>query len=367
MKFSIPTKSLAAALATLKPIAKPNTTHVILGNACITANKDTITLLGMDLEKQLTITLPATVKEKGSTTVPMNKLHESVSKMRSPDCAIESNEKNEMTVRSGSAVTKLLGLPMDELPQRIEVQEGEGITIEAKQFNAFMSSALIHANSDTDSRAIMCSVILQSRQGKLAFLASDFKHAIICSTEIPFEETQKFIVPRESVPAMCKLAEEGELELLFGQNTMSVKSEGMEFRTKLVEGMVPDFDSAIPTDRPQVITMNRDELNGIVEYAEIQTSEQASHIILACDGNTITARGAKVASATDGEFFDMNEDSARVKKGSAAIDVKLNPVYIRDALKCVSGEEVKLEFVNNTRPVVIQEDGILCFICPMKP
>lgn len=366
MKLSLPTKAFLAAIATIKPIAKPSTTYPILGNVCITADKDTITLLGMDGEKQLSITLPAKVKDKGAITIPIAKLHDSLVKMRAPDCTIESNEKHETTVKAGSAITKLLGLPIDDMIPQVAIGDGEGLMIPALAFNTLMANCLLHASSD-QTKALMNSVIILSRGGMLNLQSTDYRHSIICATEIPFEEEGVFIVPRDSVPAMVKLATEGDIELMFGENAMSIKTEGMEFRSKLLDGNVPEFEKAYPTDRPLKITANREELIGIVEYAQVQTDVQSSFIILKCDGKSITATGSGGIAKTESEgFMEMNFDSTKCKKGSAEIEVKLNPTYLRDALKCFSEDEVTLEMVDAITPVVIQEGAIRCAICPMR-
>lgn len=371
MKLTIPTKDLLAALATLKTISKVSTTYPVLGNVLIVATTpDILTLTGTDGEKQLVIALTAKVKEHGSTTIICGKLHDSVSKMRAPECVIESNDKQEVTVRAGTAVTKLLGLQPEEMDMHLlKINNGEGLNIPAQVFNSAVGKSISFAPTPTGKDkhdAVFQSVILLSRNKVLNAQAGNRQHIIICATEIPFEEPVAFIIPRESAATMIALAEDGELELLISENLMSVKSEGKQFTTKLIESNIPDFEKAFPVERPNKITCSRSELLSIVDYAEVQTSEIASFVHLVCDGKTITAKGAKVASASDGEFFDANEDSAKVKNGSATCDVKLNPQYLRDAIKAIEGDEVTLEFSENEKyPVVMQEKAVRSLIAPM--
>lgn len=365
MKITIPTKQLLAAVATLKPICKPSTAYPVLSNVCVTATKDGITLLGMDGEKQLSITLPCKVKERGATTMSCSRLHDSLVDARSADCTIETTEKHETTIRAGTAVSRILGLPVEDMIQQVAVSDGEGIMISATKFNNAMNACFLHS-SDEDSKPLFKSVVILSRNGVLNFQASDYKHAVICGTEILFEEEGFFIIPRDSVPAITKLATEGEIALLFGENAMSVKADGIEFRTKLIEGNLPDFETAFPVDRPLKIIVNLGELDAIVKYAEKGTSELAKHIILECDGSKLTARGqGAVKSESSDTFFDINEDSAKCEEGSV-IKFKMNPQYIKDVLKCLSVEKVTLEIVNETKPVIIQDGDNRFSICPIK-
>lgn len=367
MKFTIPTSLLKPALATLKPIAKPNATHVILGNIAIVATKDKITLLGMDLDRQLEITLAASVKEQGSTTIPASRICDFVEDS-SGDCYIETSEKHETVIRIGNAVCRTLGLSMEDLPPRLETVKGSEINISAKTFNDLLAKSLLHASID-QTRAMLCSVMLTSRNGKLNIQATDGRRGIICITETEMP-AGSYMIARESIPAMVKLSEDGELAICFGINTMSVKSEGMEFRTKLLEGnsasLAETLERVYPEKRPLKITASREELESIVKRAQKGISEQAPHITLECDGKTITATGARHAKSSEGEFPEMNQDSAKVAKGSATITVKLNPQFLRDALKCMAQDEVSIEMVDEITPIVIKEGGIRCVICPMK-
>jgi len=376
MKLQIPTKTLLSALATLKPIAKPSTTHPILGNVAIGAEGESVTLTGTDMEKHLSIVLPCKVKEPGSTTIPATKLHDSLSKMRAPECSIEhiaipktlpTGEKiteHQITVRSGGAVTKLLGLGMEDMPQPIKTIGGQSVTIPAAKFASLLTKSLAHASSDK-SRAILNSVFLVSRTGKLFIQSTDGRRAILCDSGIDFASDGAFIVPKESVPTMVALSTDGDVTLLMSPESLTIKTGDREFSTKLIEGNPPNFDNAIPKDRPLNITMNRAELTAIVEYAEIQTSEQSSAVKLVCDGKTMTATGASGKSGAE-EFMNLNEDSAPVKKGSDNIEFAMNPQFLRDAMKALSEDEVTLEMANEMSAVVIQEDGIMVVLMPMR-
>lgn len=367
MKLTIPTKLLLAALATIKPIAKPSTSHAIISNVAVIANKDSVTIMANDIDKQLSITIPCKVKEQGSTTMSCARLYSWLSEVGSPECSIDTNANHESTIRAGTAVQKILGMDMKDMPPDVSAGDGEGIKIDAATFNSFMAKSLIHAEEKKEN-AIFCSVQLLARNGVLNIQGSNGQRAIMCATSLGFEEPGQFIVDRDSVPSMMSIATEGELEILIGENALSVKSDTCSFSTKLIEGLVPNYEQAFPEKMPLSITVNRKEMERVVKIAEIGTSEQASHIILRCDGSKLTVTGSAeviVKKEEDG-FFQISEDYLKVKKGSAVVNMKCKPNYLRDALKCMVLDEVKIEFDENPRIVVIQEPGVSVMICLMR-
>lgn len=372
MKISIKTKVLAAALATIKTVAKPSTTHAILGNVQITATSSGITLLGTDLEKQLSITLECAVKEQGSTTVPCNKLHDSIAKARGQECVIESNDAHEMTIRIGARpIAKIRGLDPSEMPQSIATIEGQSVKMEASKFSEALTKTLAHAGIDK-SRAILCSVFAASDNGLLTFKSSDGRRGCIVQTNAIYESRDTSIIPRESIPAMAAIADSGEVEISFSESVMSVKSDNAEFATKLIEGngaqMSRSISGSYESDRPLKIEAAREEFIAVIEYAEIQTMADGKKVFISCDGSKLTARGAGGMSRPedgDGIFMDMNEDEMAVSKGAAKISFATNPQFLRDSLKCLTGDKVTLEMVNSARPIVMQEPGITCIVMPM--
>lgn len=364
MKLQIPTKALVAALATMKTITKPSTTHAILSNVCITADKKGITLLGMDLEKQLSIRMECAVKQTGSTTLSCAKLHDSLAKARGADCAIETNDKHETTIRVGTAVTKLRGLPPEEMPQPIAAGESFSIHIPASKLNSLLAKSLLHSATDK-TKAILLSVCARQRGGNLSFQATNRNRAIMCDTGIAFDSKDSFIIPKESVPVISNMATEGEVELCFSDGALTAKTENCSFTTKLIDGAMPDFERVFPKDSPLSITANRAEFVAVIEYAQVQSGSDLPKIKLTCDGKTLTAQGQGVNNNPEDAFFDTNEDTMPVGKDSAEISFNINPQFLRDSLKCMEGDTVKLEMTTSTAPIIIKEEGIICMICPM--
>lgn len=360
MKLKLPTKQLLASLANLKAIAKPSTTHAILSNVRFTANKDTVELLGMDLEKQLAVTLPCKVTRKGTTTISCQRLHDSLAKAKGDECEISTDEKQQSTIKVGGAVVRLAGLPSEEMPQVIGLAEAVSVTIPAAQLNDLLSKSLVHASTDK-SRAMFCSVILLSKGGTLYIQATNGNRLITCDTGIAFKSPRQFIIPRESVPSFVALASTGDVELLLGENALSAKTESCEFSTKIIEGSLPDFEKVYPPkdERKHKITANREELIELLEFAEVLTSDLTRAVVVSCDGKRVTAK----ANAGD---VGSSENSIAAQDGSATIEFAINPAFLRDSLKCLTGETATLEMVDAFTAIVLAEDGITCAVCPLR-
>lgn len=366
MKIIIPTKALIAALATLKPIAKPSTTYPILSNVHIKTSEDEITLVAMDGTQQLSITIPATVKRQGSTTLSCAKLHDSLASMPRPQqTTIDTNVNHESTITDGTASMKLRGLDPAEMIQPVIMDaKPKSLTISAEILKSLLTKALVHSSQD-ETRAFLVSVILIGRDGKLCIEAADGRRELLCKTDVDFAGKDYYIIPKDSVPSMA-IQTEGDVELQLCDNALAVKSDAMEFRTKLIEWRLPDLMGAIPSERPLAITVNREELIGVVKYAQQQSSKEFYMVTINCDGKAITVCGVESKGKESDDFMNMNEDSVIVEKGSSTIPaISLNPQYFIDGLKAFTGTDVKIEIVNERLPIVIAQEGMIFAQCPI--
>lgn len=367
MKLTIQTKPLVAALASLKAIAKPSTTHPILSNVLMIADKNTLTLTATDMEKQMSISLDCRVSKKGSTTLSISKLHDSLSKARSPELTIEVTDTHQATIRAGSATTRILGLPPEEMPATISIENGNSITISAPVLASCLQKSLLHASVDK-TRPQFNSVFFSSKDGKFRVLASCGRRGAICDTDVIFDSKESYIVPRESIPAMIGICTEGNAEIILSEGALMVTTATGSFATKLIEGRMPNFDAVFAQECPRKMTTNREDLMAIVEYAEVQTTERSRYITLACDGSQITARGAgQFIDSENGAFVDMNEDAIKCASGSDVVSLLVNPQFLRDSLKSLESEDVTIEFSDSKSPFLMRDIGITTMICPLNP
>lgn len=357
MKLTIPTKLLVAALASLKSIAKPNTTHPILSNAILRADKTSLTMIAMDLEKQLSITLPCEVKETGETTLACIRLHDWLSSRKEQSCILQSDAKQQATITCERSFKKMLGLPVEEFPPLLSCDEGEQITLPAALFSGHVQKSLSHASLDKSKSEFM-TVLIDSYEGKLEVCGSNGNRVVICATDIPMTSKDKFIVPRESAQTMSALATVGDITLTLNESTLSVKTDNTEFTTKLINGKLPPYHKVVtPKEkRTAPITVNR-----LALLSELESAESGCGEIKVAD---IVSNGTELTvQARSGE-----NDSAVgvISCEGKAVSFQINPAFLKDALKCMSSDEITIGCADDVTPIVIEDGDIISVISPLR-
>jgi len=361
MKLTIPTKQLAAALATLKSIAKPGggaaSTHPILSNVLIEAASGEVTLLAYDLEKQLKIRLQCDVKEPGSTTVSCAKLGDWLSTRPEQSCEISTDEKHKTTARCGKSHTSILGLPPEEFPQLLKVDSADSFKVDAGLFSQSMAHALIHS-SDDRSREVLMSVYLCANEGKLAFVGTSGLRLAAISTDSPCKEGLDAIIPKASAQTLVAFATVGELTVTASDNALLVASENQEFATKLIGSRFPSWKQVVPANTGNPVSAAKGAFAVAVNSAlsmcgEIKTVE------LSHDGAELTVTASGGATGQDTAVGSIEAKGKPMKIG-------VNPQFMRDALKCVSSDDVTLLTTGENSPILIEDGFLKIVIMPMR-
>ncbi len=357
MKLTIPTKQLVAVLASLKSIAKTSSTHPILSNVILNASGDELMLTAYDLEKQLSVRVKCTVKESGSTTISCAKLHDWLSSRPEPSCDIATDAKHKTTAKCGKSSAAFLGLPPEEFPELLKTEAGTPFKVDAGLFSQSMGHSLIHSSLDK-SRAVIVSVFLCENAGNLAFVGTNGNRLCAIQTDTPCSAGLDAIIPRESAQTLAVFATVGELTVTATQSLLSVASDNQEFTTKLIEAKFPNWKHVIPKERGTPVTVAKDSLAAEIASA-LAICGEIKTVALACDGAELTVTASESAA---GQYTAIGSIPAKGSK----VAVAMNPVFLRDTLKCLSNEEVTLNIADEVSPLVIEDGFFTAVIMPMR-
>lgn len=358
MKLTIQTKLLQSALASLRSIAKASTVVPILSNVQLTAVDNTLILRGMDLEKELIVTIPANVFTEGSTTLPCARLCDLMASRSALETSLTTDTKHVTVIKSGSSTGKIMGLDPAEMPPGLNCEEDVEIKLAVSEFNCAMSGALTHAHTDKNGKkALLCSVWLVAMDGKLRIQATNGQRIFFYDTESDFSTKGHFVIPRDSVPEMVKIASDGDVTVRLSSGIMTVESEDVKFSTRLIEARFIDFNRQLPKveSAKSTIVMNRADFLSVVAYVDSITPPDRRQSTLCAKDGSVTLSGVNAQDSAE-DVVDANL--------SGPITLSLNPGYIKDALKLLSEQEVTIYCGDSIAPILITEGPISTVICP---
>jgi DNA polymerase III subunit beta len=367
MNFSIAKEQLIHGLQSVQNVVSTRTTLPILSNVLLRAEDNRLELTATDLDVTITCSVEASVKGKGTTTVPVKKLFGVVRELGSPEIEIETDDKNASSIRAGSSFYKINGLNADEFPPIQKFKETKKIVLPQEKVKSMLKKTSFAISTD-ESRYVLNGIFIILKEHKMTMVATDGRRLAMTDEEVDIPETSQgeFIVPTKAVNELTRLLQDkGEVEIKFTENQVAFtlkddKGFSILIISKLVEGNYPNYRQVIPAETKERIALQREEFLQAVKRAELMTSDKSNSVKLHFTKNNlaITANSPEVGEA---------RESLAINYKGKDIAIAFNPAYVIEPLNALDTDEVFIELIDELSPGVLKINGpFLYVVMPMR-
>jgi DNA polymerase-3 subunit beta len=362
MKFSINKDKLLEGLQMVQSVVSTRTTLPVLSNVLIEAADSQLILTTTDLEVGVQGAIAAEIEEAGGTTLPAKRLFSIVREFPAGDITIDIDESHTATLRSGSGVFKIKGLPRGEFPPLPEFDDAAEFTIPQEALLKGLKR-VAYASSTDETRYVLNGVYCVFAEGKLTLVATDGRRLALTDIELNLEpeEDLRVIVPSKAVTELQKLlTEEGEVRIRVSQNRAAFELNDLLLVTQLVDGRYPAFRQVIPSETKERITLERETLLQIVKRVSILANDKSSIVKLTFSENNLEI------SADTPEIGEGHESLPIMYKGQP-FSIAFNPEFLMAPLRHLPQDEVHLEVIDGMSPGVLKvNEPFLYVIMPMR-
>ncbi len=364
MKFSCNQEELLRTIQIVQSVVATKNTLPILENVLIETEKDTIKLVGNDLEVGLRCFMPAQVLQKGSITVPAKKLNEIVRELPLKELEIEVNDNYQMTIKYENGKVRLFGLPIDDFPILPEFKEEISFSIPQKVFKDMISLIFFAISADA-TRYVLNGAYLMIDGKKISLVATDgYRLAVVeRQLEKPYKDKKGVIIPSKALNELNKaLKDEGDVKLNILENQIIFVVDNLFLTSRLIEGQFPNYEQVIPKKSDKKIRAKTDDLLKAVRRVSVFSVEKSASIKLEAQ------KGQLVITASAPELGEAKEE-IKVNYDGDPIVAAYNGRFIQDVLKVVKQPETMLELSEALNPAIIRPEGdnsYLCVIMPMR-
>jgi DNA polymerase-3 subunit beta len=308
-----------------------------------------------NLDVYVMIKVSAEVTESGSVTVPYRLLSSLVSHIQAIKTDLAWKEK-EMEIRAGTIEARIETLPAEEFPGPLKASSNV-VECDAEDFMAPFRM-LDHAISTEGERYQLQGVNLApnlKNKRHCDFVATDGRRVAIFYSKKKLTE-DNIIIPRTVVNAMLKIQPKGDATMAIGEAVLAIKVGDFELQAKLVEGQYPNYRQVIPEKPDKFFICARKELIHAITTCAVFTDKMIPSISLTGKGKEI-----EVARPPKAKAMIMGSELG----GQPGLKIFLQAQYVLDALNVLSGDEVKVECVDEKTPVMIQEENFLAVLAPI--
>lgn len=367
MNLTITKEQLLIGLQAVQNVVSTRTTLPILSNVLLRAEGNRMELTATDLDVTVVCGVEATVKQPGTTTLPVKKLFGIARELSGGEIEIEVDEKNVCSVRSGPSFYKIHGLSAEEFPPLPKFKEEKQVVVGQEKFRGMLRKTSFAISTD-EARYVLNGIFISLKDHKMTIVATDGRRLALVDEEVEVSEQSQgeFIIPAKAVNELNRLLQEnGDTVIKYGDNQAEFalsynQSFSVRIITKLIEGNYPNYRQVIPGETKERVGLPREEFLHALKRAEIMTSEKANSVKLSFTRNNlaITANSPEVGEA---------RESMAVNYKGKEIAVAFNPKYLIDPLNALTVDEVFIELIDELSPGVLKINGpFLYVVMPMR-
>tara|TARA_Y100001970_G_scaffold278355_1_gene383924 strand:- start:1661 stop:2770 length:1110 start_codon:yes stop_codon:yes gene_type:complete len=339
MKFSTSKNELQEALQKLSKATPLRSTLPILSCILIKATNEKTTLIATDLELTIDIKLSVSIEEEGSAAVPLKQLYDITNEF--PDgtritISIDSKNKIEISTLSGSY--DLMGKQMEEFPTTPKIDETKKIKLSGKTLKELISSTLFAVSKD-DLKPSLTGVLFRFNSKGLTVVATD-GHRLVKILDENYKSDMfsgDIVVPRKFLSYLSNHISDEEVVLSIGETHLTATIGQDTIISRTINEVFPDYESVIPTDNNNNLTVDKKVLLGAIKRVSI-FSNKSTHQI-----SFNVSREKFYITTEDPESSSKAKEEIIATYDGEEIMIGYNGEYLKDVINHTTGEEVTIK------------------------
>ena len=355
MKFTTEKNEIVEALQMGASIAERRQTIPILANLRIVARDGKVEITATDLEIQIkTLTEVKKVIEEGEITVSARKMSELCRSLPDNEALEFDLNNGKLTVSSKNFHADFATISALDFPELESKEETNSLSISSSALQRLLNKTAFCMASQ-DVRYYLNGLLVEYKGGEVNAVATD-GHRLALATS-PLDKTitidgERQILPRKAVLELSKILrqENEDIKITFGNSSLSIQDENLDFSTKLIDGKFPDYEKVLPSGEPNSLEVSKESLQSALSRASVLSNEKYRGVRFALDKNTLklTANNPEKESAE--ELLDVNYNGNPMEIG-------FNIGYLLDVLGTIETDNVELNFYGEESSCLIREPG----------
>lgn len=366
MNIQINKEILLPALINVCNIVEKRQTLPILGNVYLKTNNNQLTLIGSDLETEITTVINNVVSVDGETTVSARKLLDICKSLKDESIISITLEESKMILMSNKSRFSLQTLSAKEYPKLDTSDNNLDFSISQKEFSLLLKSTA-YAMAQQDVRYFLNGLLLEVGEGIIKVVSTDGHRLAknqLSNTSLLGEITQS-IIPRKAVQEISKFLNNDSDELIqIGLNNshITIQTDNYQFISKLIDGRYPEYQKVIPNNLDKRITLDKNLFIEILSRTAILSNEKFRGI------SVIFKPGLLVVSSRNPDHEEAN-DEMLIDYNGEIIEIGFNVNYLLDAVRGCDTEIIQFEFKDSSSSGIVREsNGVekIALIMPMR-
>ena len=370
MRFNLSSTALGSRLLTLSRVINSKNSLPILDCFLFSVHDGQLTVTASDSENVMRGTLNLENCEgEGDFAVNNHTILDAVKELPEQPLSLDvdmGEMKIYITYQNGSYNFPILNA--DEYPKAQTVSENATtITIDAGILSDNVNRSLF-ATAQDELRPVMNGIYFDLQADSLAIVASD-GHKLVRNKNfmIKSDIPASFILPKKPATLLKNVLSKdgGDVVIRFDDRSADISFAEGNLSCRLIEGKYPNYNSVIPQDNPNQVTIDRKSLIGALRRVHPFASDSSQLI------RFHVAAGLLELRAEDIDFATSAKESVTCEYGGNPMDIGFKGSSMLEILNNLESEDVTIQLADPSRAGIIipgvqpENEDILMLIMPM--
>jgi DNA polymerase-3 subunit beta len=355
MKFVIPSTELLNHLQLMGKVMNSKNTLPILDNILLQLQDGKLTIMASDLETTLISELAVpSVQEEGSVAVP-RMMAESLKEFPEQPLTVTVNPDTfQIEISWATGKLTLPGFDPQDFPKVPEVESSATtISFEALTLNEGILKTIFASAAD-ELRPVMNGIYFDMTSDCATFVASD-AHKLVRyrRPDVKTDGQTSFILPKKPAALLRNILnkEQEVVAVTFDSKNAAFSLSGYKLVCRLIEGVFPAYNTVIPAENPNKVSIDRVELLSVVKRIAPLGPAGTGLIRLKLTENQITI------SAQDLDFSQSGVERIACQYEGEELEIGFKSPFLIEILMNLHTQEVSLEFSDSSRAGLILPIG----------
>lgn len=372
MKFVVSSTELLSHLQSVSRVISSKNTLPILDNYLFSLENNELEITASDLETTLITKIHLeNASENGKIALPAKILNDSLKEFPEQPLTFEINLDNlSVVISSENGQFTVVGQNGEEFPQMVKIKDDEktSLDLDSELLLTGISKALF-ATADDELRPVMNGIYFEISEDNLTFVASD-AHKLVRYKRMDGkgESSSAFILPKKPASLLKNILpkEDNVVKVEFDDKNACFILSDYTLTCRLVEGNYPSYNSVIPTNNPNKLTIGRLELYNSLKRVSVFSNQASNLVKLQLKGNQLTV------SAQDIDFSISAYERLNCQYDGDDMEIGFKSTFLIEILSNLGTDDVVIELSDPTRAGLIlptpsenENEDILMLLMPM--
>lgn len=371
MKFVVSSATLLNHLQAISRVINSKNSLPILDCFLLNLKGDTLSLTAADNETRLETSVEvASTDGEGMLAINAKNLLDPLRELPDQPLNFEINDETlEVIIYYHNGKYNFVGVKGDEFPQPKELKPDSSMSLAIDAGTLVDGiNRTVFATADDELRPVMNGIYFDITADDLTFVASDgHKLVRVINKEIKGEGRSSFILPKKPSNLLRSLLpkENGQVEIKFDENNAYIQMANYTMICRFVEGRYPNYNSVIPKDNPNVVSLDRLTFLAALKRVAVFSNPASSLIKLQLSEDKI------VVSAQDIDFLTAAEETIPCQYAGKSMSIGFKAVFLIDILNNIPSSDIRLELSDPSRAGIIlpaeneENEEMLSLLMPM--